>query len=133
MRRVLLAAATFALLGFSCPDSSSTTGGSTSYVGTYTLISAGGHSLPAPSGDSTQTITAGNVTLSSDGTFVYNETRNPVQGNQGSSGTYTISGVDITFNPSKAGDTGATGVFTNNGATLTVTPGGEPVLVFTKN
>lgn len=131
MRRLLLAAAAFALVGFSCPDSNSTTG-TTSYVGTYTLISAGGHGLPAPSGDSAQTITAGTLTISSDGTFNYSETRNP-GGVQGSPGTYTISGVNITFNPSNQGDTGATGVFSNGGATLTVTPSGEPVLVLTKN
>ena len=134
MRRLLLAVAAFALVGFSCPDSSSTTG-TTSYVGTYTLISVGGHGLPAPSGDSSQTVTAGSLTLSSDGTFNYSETRNP-GGAQGQPGTYTISGVNITFTPTQvAGQTtqGATGVFSNNGNTLTVTPSGEAVLVLTKN
>ncbi|HEY2849227.1 MAG TPA: hypothetical protein VGI97_05075 [Gemmatimonadaceae bacterium] len=100
-------------------------------MGTYTLISAGGHGLPAASGDSAQTITAGTLTINSDNSFSYNETRNP-GGAQVSSGAYTLSGVNITFLPSSVDDTGATGVFSNNGATLTVTPGGEPVLVLTK-
>ena len=132
MRRVLLAVATFALLGASCPDSSSSTGNSTSYVGTYTLITAGGSSLPASNGNG-QTISSGSLSLTSSNTFTYTENR--TSGVNTSSGTYSLSGVNITFTPTQtAGQTsgGATGVFSNNGNTVTVTPTGEVVLVFTK-
>jgi hypothetical protein len=43
-----------------------------------------------------------------------------------------VSGLNITYIPTNQGDQGATGVFNSSYATLTVTPGGEPVLVFTK-
>jgi hypothetical protein len=132
MRRALLALATVALFG--CPGDSTTSPSSTSYVGSYTLISAGGTALPAPSGTAGQTITAGTVAINADGTFTYNETRTP-SGSMTSSGTYTLSGVDITFtqtNQAQGSDSGgATGVF-NSATSLTVTPTGEPVLVFTK-
>jgi hypothetical protein len=129
MRRVLLALGTVALLG--CPGDSTTSPSTSTYVGTYTLISVGGTALPAPSGTSGETTTAGSVVINANGTFTYSETRTP-SGSQTSSGTYTVSGLNITYIPTSQSDQGATGVFSNSYATLTVTPGGEPVLVFTK-
>ena len=129
MRRALLALASVALLG--CPGDSTTSPSSSSYVGTYTLISVGGTALPAPSGDPGQTITAGTLTLNSNGTFSYNETRNP-GGAQPATGTYTVSGLNVTYDPSDQSG-GASGVFSSDTySSLTVTPSGEPVLVFHK-
>lgn len=131
MRRVLFALATVALLG--CGDTTDPT--ASGYVGTYTLVTVGGVALPAPSGDPGQTITAGSVVLRSDNTFTYSETRNPSGGgDNGTSGTYSLSGANITFTPTTVGDTGATGAFSSDGATLTVNPGegGEGILVFHK-
>jgi hypothetical protein len=134
MRRVFLALATVALFG--CPgDSTTSPNSSSTYVGNYTLISVAGVALPAPSGTSGQTTTAGTLTISANGTFSYNETRTP-SGSQTSTGTYTVSGLNITYTPTPVSgqdSQGATGVFSSSTySTLTVTPSGEPVLVFTK-
>ncbi len=134
MRRVLLALATVALFG--CPgDSTTSPSGSSTYVGTYTLVSVAGAALPAASGTSGQTTTAGTLVINANNTFSYSETRTP-SGSMSNTGTYTVSGLNITYTPnpvSGQNQQGATGVFSSNSyTTLTVTPSGEPVLVFTK-
>src|SRR5690348_2194966 len=119
MRRTLLALASlFVLTTAGVCDSTDTTSPDGSAVGSYTLVSVNGQSLPATFEQST--ITGGSLVMSAS-TFTYTEHRTG-QADHVTSGTWTQSGTSLTFHPTSEGDNqDATG--TVSGSQLTVNGG----------
>jgi len=125
MRRILIALVTAATI-VAC--GSTTDVSSSSVVGTYTVISLNGQALPAKT-DSGQTVSAASLAINANDTYVFTQTIAGVT--ESDSGSYVLSGNNITFTPSTQGHTGATGVF--DGTTLTVQAVGDGTLVLHKN
>jgi hypothetical protein len=128
MRRILFALSLFLLTSAgTCDDDPASPD---SVVGTYALASIDGDALPASIGAGTQdarTVTAGSMTLNANNTFSFSETSSA--GTDAVSGTWTLSGSTITFDPSEPGDTNATAVVSGNTLSLTTEEG---VMVFNK-
>jgi hypothetical protein len=95
---MLVVAATLAVAG--CGDS---TGPSSEIVGTYTLRTVSGSNLPVVIAG--VEVLAGQVVLKEDGTFMHSFTTRPAGGGtstiEPSSGTYAVSGSQITFTDSE--------------------------------
>ena len=126
MRRTLFALASlFVLTTAGVWDSTDTTSPD-GLVGTYTLVSVNGQSLPATFEQST--ITGGSIVISAS-TFTYTESRTG-QANHVTSGTWSQSGSTITFHPTSAGDNqDATGTLSGSQLTIDAT---DELLVFNK-
>ena len=125
---LLLAAVLIALPG--CGDDT-TTEVETSFVGSYTLQTFDGHSLPVTNSDD-EVLTAGVLTLNANDTYSVTLTAHFVGGGDATfseTGTYTIVGNDLTL---KSGTDQAETHGTFSGTTVTVM-GDNGVYVLKKN
>jgi hypothetical protein len=129
MRRTLLALASLFVLTTAgvCDSTDTTSPDGNGIVGTYTLVSVNGQTLPATFEQST--ITGGSVVITASNTFTYTESRSG-QANHVTSGTWSQSGSTYTFHPTSAGDnTDATGTLSGSQLTIDAT---DELLVFNK-
>ncbi|HEX2166209.1 MAG TPA: hypothetical protein VHG09_03125 [Longimicrobiales bacterium] len=109
-----------------------------SHVGTYTLVSVDGETVPVAidEGDGVLTISDGTVTLNANGTFAIDIDISFTEGEQTTpedlalTGTYTRSGNTVTFS---GHDDEGFETATISGDVLTTTGGGDEVIVFERD